>query len=133
MIGPFKIIDRKGNNAYKLDLPPSYQIHDVFHVNLLEKDATKGKPPLDVKPENAREEYIAEIIWDSRVFRPGKFDKEHPGGLYYLVHWRGELDSEDTWESASQLRHLRHMVREFHETNPDKPRTVWVKPSRKKK
>ena len=33
---PFTVVEAVGNNAYQLKLPPSYQIHDIFHVLLLE-------------------------------------------------------------------------------------------------
>jgi hypothetical protein len=37
-IGPFKIIDRKGEVAYQLELPPQLsEVHDVFHVSQLKK------------------------------------------------------------------------------------------------
>ena len=32
--GSFKIIRKVENLAYKLELPPSIQVHDIFHVNL---------------------------------------------------------------------------------------------------
>jgi hypothetical protein len=37
-VGPFKIVDRRGEIAYQLELPPhlSY-VHDVFHVSQLKK------------------------------------------------------------------------------------------------
>ena len=37
-IGPFKILSRKGEVAYQLELPPQLSgIHDVFHVSQLKK------------------------------------------------------------------------------------------------
>jgi hypothetical protein len=33
-VGPFKIIDHKGEVAYQLELPPQLsEVHDVFHVS----------------------------------------------------------------------------------------------------
>jgi len=38
VIGPFKILQRVGPIAYKVDLPPQLaKVHDVFHVSLLRK------------------------------------------------------------------------------------------------
>jgi hypothetical protein len=37
-IGPFKILERKGEVAYQLELPNSLSdVHDVFHVSQLKK------------------------------------------------------------------------------------------------
>jgi hypothetical protein len=37
-VGPFKIIDRKGEVACQLELPPQLsEVHDVFHVSQLKK------------------------------------------------------------------------------------------------
>jgi hypothetical protein len=37
-VGPFKIIDRKGEVAYQLELQPQLsEVHDVFHVSQLKK------------------------------------------------------------------------------------------------
>jgi hypothetical protein len=37
-VGPFKIIDHKGEVTYQLELPPQLsEVHDVFHVSQLTK------------------------------------------------------------------------------------------------
>jgi hypothetical protein len=37
-VGPFKIIDRKGEVAYQLELPPQLSdVHDVFHMSQFKK------------------------------------------------------------------------------------------------
>jgi len=44
-LGLFKIIETKGKQAYKLDLPQIYsRIHNIFHVSLLE--------PYKQRPDN---------------------------------------------------------------------------------
>ena len=35
-VGPFRITDAVGKQAYRLALPTSYRIHNVFYVSLLE-------------------------------------------------------------------------------------------------
>jgi hypothetical protein len=35
-LGPFEVLETLGDQAYRLKLPPSYRIHDVFYVSLLE-------------------------------------------------------------------------------------------------
>jgi hypothetical protein len=37
-IGPFKIMEKRGEVAYQLELPPQLSdVHDVFHVSQLKK------------------------------------------------------------------------------------------------
>jgi hypothetical protein len=45
-IGPFLILEKCGNVAYKLELPPSLaRVYDIFHVSQLKKCI---KAPVDV-------------------------------------------------------------------------------------
>ena len=47
-IGPFRVVKRIGEVAYKVELPDTMQMHDVFHVSLLKpyrSDGTIQPPP----------------------------------------------------------------------------------------
>jgi hypothetical protein len=35
-LGPFQICDAVGTQAYRLALPTSYKVHNMFHICLLE-------------------------------------------------------------------------------------------------
>ena len=39
--GPFRVLHPVGKQAYKLELPRKWRIHDVFHVSFLEQDTTR--------------------------------------------------------------------------------------------
>jgi len=36
LYGPFKLLEKRGNRAFKLEISPRWKIHPVFHVSLLE-------------------------------------------------------------------------------------------------
>ena len=73
-IGPFRISERINEVSYRLELPGSMKIHDVFHVSLLEpytRNPFEGReaipsPPVIVANEL---EYEVEKILDSRRTR----------------------------------------------------------------
>jgi hypothetical protein len=67
-VGPFKILERRGEVAYQLELPESLSgVHDVFHVSQLKKclRVPEEQIPLEeltVKEDLTYEEYPIKIL-----------------------------------------------------------------------
>jgi hypothetical protein len=107
-IGPFLILEKCENVAYKLKLPPSSAgVHDIFHVSQLKKCLNA---PVDVViPEVAPlesdltypEHPIKILDQKSRVTRRKTIK-------FYKIQWSNHTAEEATWESEEFLcsRHL---------------------------
>jgi hypothetical protein len=82
--GPFKVLKCIGQVVYRLKLPDTMKIHDVFHIDLLtpyhemSSYGTNYIRPPPVMEEND-EEYEVEHIRDARRHRRGR-------KLQYLIH-----------------------------------------------
>jgi len=120
-LGPYKITKVVSPYAYKLELPPSVRVHDVFHVNLLRPAATNPlpgqhqppPPPVDVE---GTEEWEVQDILDSRLDRRGRGGRPR---LRYTVKWTGYDDPTEV--PAEYLQNAQEIVNNFHRRYPHKP------------
>ena len=111
--GPFKITERIGQVAYRLELPSSMRIHNVFHVDLLlpyKETEAYGQAYSRPAPDliEGEEEYEVESIRDAR--RHGRGRK-----LQYLVHWKGYPTSDDSWVDHQDL-HAPELLEEYYKS-----------------
>jgi hypothetical protein len=103
-IGPFKILEKRGQVAYQLELPPQLSnVHDVFHVSQLKKclRVTEEQIPmedLDAKENLSYQEYPIKILETSeRVTRNKKIKM-------CKVQWSHHTEEEATWERQEELK-----------------------------
>ena len=50
LYGPFKVLEKRGNRAYKLDIPSLWKINPGFHVSLLEPYKVSDWPNREQPP-----------------------------------------------------------------------------------
>ena len=95
-VGPFRITERIGKLAYKLDLPANIRIHPVINVAKLERASREGlyDAPIPVLSDG-QQLYILSNIIDAR---------ERNGEREFLATWRNMPDYEATWERERDLR-----------------------------
>jgi hypothetical protein len=116
--GPFTIKEKIGTVAYRLDLPPSMKIHNVFHVDLLlPYKETEAYGPAYTRPApdliEGEEEYEVESIRDARRYGRGK-------KLQYLVHWKGYPSSDDSWVNHKDL-HAPELLKAYYSAEAGRP------------
>ncbi|CAJ0932536.1 unnamed protein product [Ranitomeya imitator] len=113
-IGPYRISEVLNPVSFRLTLPDSFSIHNVFHRSLLRRYVApmvpSVEPPAPVLVEGELE-YIVEKILDSRVSRRK---------LQYLVKWKGYAQEDNSWVFASDV-HASDLVRAFHAAHPGRP------------
>ncbi|KAM2384194.1 hypothetical protein ACFXTH_041660 [Malus domestica] len=105
-IGPYVIIERVGEVAYRLELPPKLsKVHNVFHVSMLRhyiSDPSHVIPPqpLEINPDlTYDEEPITILDWKDKVLR---------NKTVSLVKelWRNHSVEEATWETEDRMREM---------------------------
>ena len=100
-VGPFKVLQKVGKVAYRLELPSTMKCHPVFHVSLLHKYHRDGRtqphpPPIAVDAEG--DWFVVEGVLDhKRVRRGGRWVDR------YLVKWAGYGPEHNQWRDAAEL------------------------------
>ena len=98
-VGPFRIEDKVGAQAYRLMLPTNYRIHNTFHVSLLEpyKLRDGAEPAEFMQPPELIDD---EEQWEVEEIVDKVKNKE---GVWYKVKWTGWGDIYNQWVPEAEL------------------------------
>ncbi|KAK8538928.1 hypothetical protein V6N12_034632 [Hibiscus sabdariffa] len=103
-IGPYRILERVGLVAYRLELPPQLsRIHNVFHVSMLRQYRPNPRHIIQVQDVELRpnlsydEEPVQILDQDERILRNRRIPM-------VKVQWSNQSPSEATWEIEESMR-----------------------------
>ena len=104
-VGPFRVLERVGAVAYRLQLPQAWTIHPVFHTSLLKawregqwnQDLRAGTPELEFEGEPL---YQVDKLLRWRWTGQGRRRQKE-----FLVLWEGYPLEEATWTRTDQFPH----------------------------
>ena len=104
--GPFRVIQKVGNVAYKLQFPEGTRLHDVFHVNQLKKHlgpAAVPNPTLTIlTAEGKIKTFPALILQRGQIPQSaGDYDIRVD---QWLVQWENLSPAEATWEDVKFIQ-----------------------------
>ncbi|XP_047309734.1 uncharacterized protein LOC124913169 [Impatiens glandulifera] len=95
--GPFEVLERIGEVAYKLELGTDNRIHNVFHVLQLKSfqgtpTAVENIPQLRTQPN-----MTGKIVGEQDIMVHRKMKKQ------LLVNWDGAQTEDQTWKDAEVI------------------------------
>ncbi len=118
--GPFKVLEKKLFDTYKIELLENLRVHPTFHVSLLKlvsHDASRpnreynSRPPPDLVHNEP--EFEVHAVLKSRQLKGRERE--------YLVKWKGYHSIHASWVNKSDMEHAQEAIEEFH-TRPAKKR-----------
>ncbi len=125
-IGPFRITTKLSDVVYKLDLPPNFKVHPVFHISKLKQyvqhddqfpirtqnNSNNNSRPLPEVFQNDEPEFEVEQILDKRTRNRGRNVV-----IEYLIKWHGFPIHESTWEPIHHLDNATEAIQEYENSN----------------
>ena len=100
--GPFHVIEKIGEVAYKLLLPPSARIHPVFHCSQLK--LCKGDHPHPYVPLPITNSELGPFLQPKVVLKTRVLLRNQQQVQQYLIKWEGLDEDQDTWEDTAAVQ-----------------------------
>ena len=108
-IGPFKILSRRGEVSYQLELPEEMsEVHDVFHVSLLRKclevpEKTEAFQNIDHRSVDLNQDLTYREV-PIRILEEAYRTTRTRSIKFLKVQWSNHTEEEATWEREDYLK-----------------------------
>ena len=96
------MLQKIGTMAYKLELPASSRVHQVFHVSCLKKIIAENIPVQTMLPELDEEGKI--ILEPEAVTERRTRQLRNRSILEYLIKWKNLPTEDSTWEDENFIQ-----------------------------
>ena len=123
LYGPFKVMEKRGNRAFNLEISTRWKIHPIFHVSLLEPYRNSNHPGRE-KPPGEPEEIDCDLEWEvERIVKSEIITyvprRRRMQEIRYFIKWAGCSEDENTWEPPESLGNAQELVEAFHRENAE--------------
>ena len=125
LYGPFQVMEKRGNQAFKFEISPRWKIHTIFHECVLVPYRHSNRPGREQLPREPAE-IDGDLEWEvERIVKNESITyvrrRRRMQDIRYFIKWAGYSEDENTWEPPQSLENAQKLVEAFHRENPDMP------------
>ena len=121
-VGPFKILEKIGRLAYRLDLPAHWRIHPVLSVAQLEPAPSGPDPYQRPRPSHPDTVFVEGDTTRVKSYEiDSLINKRETArrGPEYLVRWKGYGPEYDEWRNIPELGNAMDLVKDYEQAMAD--------------
>ena len=105
-VGPYRILERKGNVAYKVQLPVELRaIFPVFHISQLKKCLRVLEERVETRDIKLKSDLVYEEKHVAVVDCKERVTRNHVV-KFYKVLWSNHGEEDATWETEDYLKEV---------------------------
>jgi hypothetical protein len=116
-VGPFRVVEKIGNLAYKLDIPPTWKIHPIISVAHMERHIpdTFNRSAIVLPEVIVGHDGKEEEEWEVKDILQERYNRRRRRQEYY-VKWKGFGPESNTWEPMENLINAPEAMERFNQS-----------------
>ncbi len=116
-VSPFKVLEKKFPDIYKLELLENLRVHPIFHISLLKPISHDASRPNREHNSRPPPNFIHhELEFEMKATKGARAE--------YLVKWKGYHPIEASWVNESDMEHAQEAIEKFHNRLAKKQKNI---------